>query len=258
MSNNSFVHNITNFFNEPMPVLGKSDMEMLYNLDKKLDVLAQLLQTQGDTIQQLTPPEGSLDQVLVKTEEKSDDEEVKSSLDDLTTQVRKLAKTQFKANTLQESQQTQQQDTFKQLQDTISEREQQLMAQNEQLIVDARLELLKNLLPVMDSLDAAFDIGKRQVLNLPMTLKVKKPIIAWLDGVRLARIRLLDVLETNGITPIPTVGESFNPHQHIAVATDASGRKPDNVIVSEDRRGYATETKIIREAEVVVAKSIKN
>jgi len=259
VSNNSFFQSIISFFTEPIPVLSKSDTEMLQNLDKKLDALTQLLQTQEDTILQLSSSqETSLDQTLVKSEESLDSGEVQSSLDDLTKQVRKLAKTQFKTNTLQENQQTQQQDVLTQLQDTISERENQLTTNNAQLVDTTRLDMLKGLLPIMDSLDAAFYVGRRQVLNLPLESKARKPIIAWLDGVRLARIRLLDMLEANGITPMQTIGQPFNPHQHVAVATDTTGRKPDNIIVTEDRRGYATETKVIREAEVVVAKSIKN
>ena len=119
----------------------------------------------------------------------------------------------------------------------------------------AQLDWLKGLLPVLDGLDAAFDAGRRQVLQLPMSVEVRKAIIAWLDGIRLARIRLLDLLAAYKITPIPAVGQPFDPHRHVAVATDTTNRAPDGIIISQDRRGYATPDKVLRFAEVVVARS---
>jgi molecular chaperone GrpE (heat shock protein) len=51
------------------------------------------------------------------------------------------------------------------------------------------------------------------------------------------------------------VGQAFDPHRHVAVAVDTSGKAPDGTILAEDRRGYATPDKVLRFAEVVVARS---
>jgi respiratory nitrate reductase gamma subunit len=56
------------------------------------------------------------------------------------------------------------------------------------------------------------------------------------------------------LTPIPTLGQSFDPNRHVAVATDTSGRAAEGIIVAEDRRGYTTPDKVLRYAEVVVAR----
>jgi len=240
-----FVQNLTRFFTEPIPVLTKDDLAMLEHLDKKLDQVITLLEQ--------SPEPKTTDQTTTVTS--PDIIPLKTNLDDLTNQVRKLAKTQFKTNTLQESQLSQQQKTLESLQQTIQEKEQQLVKQQAQTIDAAKLDIMKSLLPVMDSLDAAFDIGRRQVLNLPLEPEIRKPIIAWLDGLRLARIRLLDVLKSHDVTPIVSVGKLFNPHHHVAVATDQNRNIAEGTIVSEDRRGYKTSTKIIREAEVTVAKT---
>jgi molecular chaperone GrpE len=93
------------------------------------------------------------------------------------------------------------------------------------------------------------------VLRLPLDGEVRQAVIAWLDGIRLARMRLLDLLAAHEVRPIPTVGQPFDPHYHIAVAIDTTGRSPDGIIISEDRPGYASPTKVLREAEVVVARS---
>jgi molecular chaperone GrpE len=82
----------------------------------------------------------------------------------------------------------------------------------------------------------------------------RQAIVAWLDGIRLARLRLLDVLKSYEVTPIPTLGQSFDPNRHVAVATDTSGRAAEGIIVAEDRRGYTTPDKVLRYAEVVVAR----
>jgi molecular chaperone GrpE len=177
---------------------------------------------------------------------------------DLAEEVRKLAKTQFKANTLQEKQLAQQEETLAGLQKALERQEKQLaeLAQQRQQAVDAaQEELIKNLLPVLDSLDAAFESGRGQVLRQPMPADTRRAVIAWLDGVRLARIRLLGVLKAYHVTPIPTVGQAFDPYRHVAVATDTSGKAPDGTILSEDRRGYTTPDKVLRFAEVVVARS---
>jgi molecular chaperone GrpE len=166
---------------------------------------------------------------------------------DLSAQIKKLAKTQFKANTLQEKQLAQQQQTLQSLQ-------QSLQAQQQQVAQNAQTDLLKALLPTLDGLDAAFESGKKQVLRLHLNPQHKKAFIAWLDGVRLARIRLLDTLAAHNVTPIPTVGQPFDPHRHVVVATKAHPSLPEGTIIAEDRRGYMLNDKVLRFAEVVVVK----
>lgn len=248
MSNNqNLVSQLVSFFREPMPVLGKTELQILYNLEQKLDSVSQLLEAQTDAPSVGQPPPTLDDSATLG--------HLQENLEELTNQVRKLAKTQFKANTVQESQLAKFEETIEKLQNSVSQRENQLAQQQQQAIEAAQLDILKKLLPVMDSLDMAFELGRRQIKQLPIEPEFKKPLIAWLDGLRLARVRLLEVLKSQGITPIPAVGQPFDPHRHIAVATDTSNRASDGIIVSEDRRGYATSIKILREAEVVVARS---
>ncbi len=174
--------------------------------------------------------------------------------DDLAEQVRKLAKTQFKTNTLQEKQVAQQEAALENLQAALVRLQAQQAQEQQQAIETARLELLKSLLPSLDSLDAAFESGRRQVLKQPLPAEARRAMIAWLDGVRLARLRLLDVLAAHQITRIPTVGCPFDPHLHVAVATDSSSQAPDGIIIKEDRPGYTAPGQVLRFAEVVVSR----
>ncbi len=243
----SFLDKINHFiFGEPIPVLSEDDLHLIRDLSDKLDGLAHRLPA-------ATAENGEIDKTFAEESPPSP-----NGLADLTKQVEKLAKTQFKANTLQESQLSQQQETIAQLEESLEQQKKMvadLSQQHGQAIEAAQMEVLKGMLPVLDSLDAAFNMGRRQVLKLPMEREVRHAVVAWLDGIRLARIRMLDLLAAHDIKPIPTVGQPFDPHYHIAVATDSSGRAEDGLIVSQDRAGYATSSKVLREAEVVVARS---
>ena len=80
-----------------------------------------------------------------------------ANTDDLAEQVRKLAKTQFKTNTLQEKQLSQQETALENLQTALERLQTQQDNQVQQAIETARLDLFKSLLPSLDSLDAADD-----------------------------------------------------------------------------------------------------
>jgi molecular chaperone GrpE (heat shock protein) len=64
------------------------------------------------------------------------------------------------------------------------------------------------------------------------------------------------ILEASGVTPIPSIGQLFDPYLHVAVGTSPhppAGMEPTpNIIVAEERRGYRTQAGVIRFAEVVV------
>jgi molecular chaperone GrpE len=241
----SFLDKVTHFiFGDPIPVLGEHDLQLVRDLSHKLDKLSEQLKTRPvSTDGQMQPVETLPGQ---------------GHLDDLAKQVEKLAKTQFKANTLQETQLAQYKEAIAHLEQALEQQENMVVELNQQrqpAVEAAQLELLKSMLPVLDSLDAAFDSGRRQVLRLPIDREVRQAVVAWLDGIRLARLRMLDLLAAHGVKPIPSVGQPFDPHYHIAVATDSSGRAPDGIIISQDRSGYATSSKVLREAEVVVSRS---
>ena len=248
----SFLDRVNAFiFGQPIPVLSEHDLEVIHRLDQKLDTLFNLLEDQPNPpVQNDNSPRAT----VLTTDSQLDT----TSLDALTEQVRKLAKTQYKANTLQESQNNRQQALIDELQQALEQQEKRIAEMNrqqQQAIEQAQLDVIKTLLPMLDSLETAFDTGRRQVMKLPMPATARQAVVGWLDGLRLARLRLLDILKSYKVTAIPTVGQPFDPNRHVAVATDSTGRAANGLIVSEDRRGYATEDKVLRFAEVVVARS---
>ena len=240
----TFFDKVTRFiFGEPIPVLSENDLRVIHELNQKFDTVVPLFKA-------LPGNNHNLAEQLASSPD--------SELDALTQQVQKLGKTQFKANTLQEAQLAQKQTLLEELQ-MARTRQDALLAdiqkQQPQAVEAAQMEVLKATLPVLDSLDAAFNTGRRQVLGLQMSKEARQAMVAWLDGLRLARLRLLDLLAAYDVQPISTVGQPFDPHRHIAVAIDNSGHAADGTIISEDRSGYASPTTILREAEVVVART---
>ena len=137
-------------------------------------------------------------------------------------EVRKLGKTQFKANALAEEQVAR---LEKALDAAVSIQEQnnRLIKQiDEDRSTAALNSLLEAILPALDGVDNAIASGKRYLqtrdlaaskvgLTPAQTVLVspadRAMLAGWLDGLRLVRQRLLAILETGGVTTIPTVGE---------------------------------------------------
>jgi len=78
---------------------------------------------------------------------------------------------------------------------------------------------------------------------------------AWLKGLELVRERLLETLAREGVEPLEAIGQPFDPHCHVALDTvPAQGDVLPGAVVSELRRGYAVGDRVLRYAEVVVAR----
>jgi molecular chaperone GrpE len=103
-------------------------------------------------------------------------------------------------------------------------------------------KLINTLLPVLDNFELALSAEGDSIENIK-------------SGVQMIYKQLLDVLATEGVAPIPAVGEQFDPLKHEAVLRAESDEHPDNTIVQELRRGYFLKDKVIRPSMVKVVKS---
>ncbi len=108
------------------------------------------------------------------------------------------------------------------------------------MIIDRAAErVVRELMPVLDSFDAALDTepttdGERQLLA----------------GMINTREQLLKSLEQEGLTVIPAIGETFDPEIHEAVSAMGSGS--DFVVTQELRRGYRLKDRVLRPAMVLL------
>lgn len=180
-----------------------------------------------------------------------------ANLSQLGEQLSKLGKVQFKANTLLEAQVEQTQETLAALQKTIARQDDLIAALSErqrETIQAARSDLILAMLPALDGMEAALESGRHHVEHHGGAEETRATLAAWLDGLRLVRDRMLDVLAQAEVQSIPAVGHAFDPHLHVAVGVDTSGRAPAGTIVAEDRRGYQSPSGVLRYAEVVVSR----
>ncbi|MCL6516342.1 nucleotide exchange factor GrpE [Alicyclobacillus sp.] len=103
----------------------------------------------------------------------------------------------------------------------------------------ANKQLLVELLPVVDNFERALAAsGEASDLRA---------------GVEMVHRQLVGILEKFGVTPVPAVGEKFNPTVHEAVMQEPAGEGAEpGVVVQELQRGYMLKDKVLRPAMVKV------
>ena len=100
-------------------------------------------------------------------------------------------------------------------------------------------EVVSNFLPVIDNLEKAA-MGQTEDEN-------------YKQGVELVLKQFKDVLTSNGIKEIDTVGKTFDPELHEAVSLVTDENLGEKEIKEEYRKGYMIGNKVIRHSMVVVA-----
>ena len=122
-----------------------------------------------------------------------------------------------------------------------------LTREKEEFLRYAAEAMVRELLPIVDSLDQALVAVDKQADPQ-----------AIIKGVHLIYRQLLGLLDKEGVRRIPTVGEPFDPHKHEAVAqVETTDGTADETIIEEVQVGYMMHNKVIRPAMVKVAKSAR-
>lgn len=104
------------------------------------------------------------------------------------------------------------------------------------------VDIVGKLLPLIDDFERALESVPTEDLDDP-----------WIVGVSLVYRKMLTVLESMGVQPIPAVGEPFDPNFHEALSQEPSDAHDSGIIVSEMRRGYQMGDRVIRPSLVTVA-----
>jgi molecular chaperone GrpE len=115
--------------------------------------------------------------------------------------------------------------------------------QNEERIKRATESMMRQLLPVLDDLDLAFQ-------NVPE--EVPEENQAWLQGFEQIQQKLMDILADSEVEPLDKSGE-FDPNQHEAISNEPSEDVPSGHIIQTLRTGYRIQDRILRPALVRVA-----
>jgi molecular chaperone GrpE len=106
--------------------------------------------------------------------------------------------------------------------------------------------LIKDILPMMDSLDRAL----KQAGN-------SGDIEAFKQGLKLVQDQLLGCLERHGVEQIECMNKTFDPNVHEALFQIESGIHADNQVVDELEKGYLLNGRLLRPAKVSVCKRPK-
>jgi len=115
--------------------------------------------------------------------------------------------------------------------------------QSEESVRIQRESILRDLLPIIDNLERALAAARNGTDT--------KTIV---DGVEMTVRALIDFLRAQGVTPVQSVGQAFDPNRHEAVDQVASDTHPPNTVVDEFHRGYLIGDRTLRPARVSVAK----
>jgi len=111
--------------------------------------------------------------------------------------------------------------------------------ERERVLSMAAERLVQELLPVLDNLDRALEAGG----------DIR-------EGVLATRNQLADVLGSEGLLPVASDGQPFDPNVHEAVMGRPSDEHEEGTILQTFERGYLLNGKPIRPAKVVVAKQV--
>lgn len=106
----------------------------------------------------------------------------------------------------------------------------------------ALTDTLKQLLPILDSLDRAAKVEGVSIEDLR-------------SGVELIDRQFHDVLAKLGVEPITAQGQPFDPSLHQAIQMVETGEVPDHQVIDELQRGYRLRDRVLRAAMVRVAQN---
>jgi molecular chaperone GrpE len=102
-------------------------------------------------------------------------------------------------------------------------------------------EIILQLLEVLDGFDRAL----QHVDDAPSSVS---------EGLQLLHRKLLGLLEAQGVTPLQSLGETFNPELHDAIGTVKSEDVEPGAVADEVQRGYRWGDDLLRPARVRVAR----
>jgi molecular chaperone GrpE len=114
-----------------------------------------------------------------------------------------------------------------------------------ELYQQGRDDVLLQFLPVVDNFERALSSletseGDAEALR---------------HGVELIHKQFKDALAKFGLEPVEAVGQTFDPHIHEAVTTEATDKHKENTVIQEFQRGYKIGDRLLRPAKVKVASS---
>jgi len=111
-----------------------------------------------------------------------------------------------------------------------------------EILRHASAGLMERLLPALDNFTRAMDApGDEEATG------------GFRDGISMIFKQLVEILQHEGLQPIATTGEMFDPNLHEAVAREETGEVEPNTITLELEPGYRFHDRLLKPARVRVA-----
>jgi molecular chaperone GrpE len=105
-------------------------------------------------------------------------------------------------------------------------------------------EIIKDILPFVDSLDRALDHAD------------SSDVQAFKEGIRLIQEQLLSCLKKHGVEKIDSIGLNFDPNFHEALMQVESEEHEENKVVNEVEKGYLLNGRLLRPSKVCICKKM--
>lgn len=79
----------------------------------------------------------------------------------------------------------------------------------------------------------------------------------WATGFQMILTQFKDILSLNGVTPIESKGQPFDPHFHEAIEMVITNECPPGIVIEECMRGYKIGERTLRPSRVKVSKAVE-
>lgn len=116
--------------------------------------------------------------------------------------------------------------------------------EKEDAIRYANAGFLERLIPVLDNFELGLQAAKAGGGS------------AVLEGMSMVHKQLQDFLASCGVEPIDAKGQKFDPNLHEAIAQEETPDVEEGIVLRQIRRGFRLRDRLLRPANVVVAKAL--
>lgn len=104
------------------------------------------------------------------------------------------------------------------------------------------LSIARDFLPTVDNLQRALQAAEKS-----------QDVTQLVQGIRMVLQQFDETLVRHSITPIPTVGEPFDPNLHEAVLQQPNAEMPPMTVLMEVEKGYKMHDRVVRPSKVIVS-----
>lgn len=116
--------------------------------------------------------------------------------------------------------------------------------EKEELAKFANENILREVLPVIDNLERAVEHAEQAESSEGL-----------LEGVQMTLTQFSQVLTRFGVTPVDSVGQTFDPALHQAMGQLETDEYPANTVAQQMQKGYQLNERLLRPAMVMIAKA---